>query len=308
MKVAILAKTITPWQNGNLLYEEALRQGRDVLLVKQENTLSDIYIALSQYEPDFILLTGSRKKLELYKIAKSVAPVAIWDADNADSERLELWDRLEGLTDLIFTSIKGLEERLRVLAPRVEWVPQYYDQNFLEPTVDRLSSPSMFIYDLCFFGGKGDERRDSWRRTLGESKNYYTLFTGGSYPPKASQGALLANYYANSKIALGIERSHPFLFSGTSDRIFKATGCGAFYLTYNFEGLGELFEIGREIALYNGTYEDLVKKIDYYLANPEEREEIALRGQARTLRDHTITTRLSQYWEKMEACLEKATT
>ena len=85
LKVAILAKTITPWQNGNLLYEEALRQGRDVLLVKQENTLSDIYIALSQYEPDFILLTGSRKKHEPYKIAKSVAPVAIWDADNAEA-------------------------------------------------------------------------------------------------------------------------------------------------------------------------------------------------------------------------------
>ncbi|MHA1232416.1 MAG: CgeB family protein [Candidatus Helarchaeota archaeon] len=76
-------------------------------------------------------------------------------------------------------------------------------------------------------------------------------------------------------------------------RCFEITGCGAFCLTDRTLGIEKSFEIGKEIITYEGN-QDLIEKIDYYLDNDTEREEIAIRGQQRTYRDHTIEKRLKQ--------------
>ena len=77
-------------------------------------------------------------------------------------------------------------------------------------------------------------------------------------------------------------------------RIFEATGTGVFLLTEYFKNLESYFEIGREIETFTGKQE-LIGKIRYYIQNPEEREEIARRGQQRCLRDHSMGKRVSQF-------------
>jgi len=74
-------------------------------------------------------------------------------------------------------------------------------------------------------------------------------------------------------------------------RLFEATGSGAMLLTDNKVNLDDFFEIGKEAQVYNDA-SDLVKKIKYYSANPEEREKIARAGQNRTLKDHTYKVRM----------------
>lgn len=61
-------------------------------------------------------------------------------------------------------------------------------------------------------------------------------------------------------------------------RTFEATGMGAFLLTEHFKNLKNYFIPGKEIETYRDGKE-LVEKIDYYLAHPESRMEIARRGQ-----------------------------
>ena len=50
---------------------------------------------------------------------------------------------------------------------------------------------------------------------------------------------------------------------------------------------------------------DLVQKIRYYLAHPEEREEIARRGYERTVREHSTQKRLLALFSTIGRPLEK---
>ncbi len=77
-------------------------------------------------------------------------------------------------------------------------------------------------------------------------------------------------------------------------RIFEGTACGALVLTDSIaNGLNQLFEVGKEIIIYQDDAE-LLDKIAYYLAHDEERERIAQAGQRRTWQQHLYTHRVQQ--------------
>jgi glycosyltransferase involved in cell wall biosynthesis len=73
-------------------------------------------------------------------------------------------------------------------------------------------------------------------------------------------------------------------------RTFETTGCGTFLLTNYTPGLEKLFDIGKEIVVYNDL-NDLDNKVEYYLENEEEREKIAKAGYERSKKDHTYFER-----------------
>ena len=73
-------------------------------------------------------------------------------------------------------------------------------------------------------------------------------------------------------------------------RTFETTGCGTFLLTNYTPGLEKLFDIGKEIVVYNDL-NDLDNKVKYYLENEEEREKIANAGYERSKTDHTYYER-----------------
>ena len=83
-------------------------------------------------------------------------------------------------------------------------------------------------------------------------------------------------------------------------RIFEGTACGALVLSdSSANGLDQLFEIGKEIVVYQDDA-DLLSKIAYYLAHDDERERIARAGQQRTLHEHLYTHRI---WRILETCM-----
>ena len=73
-------------------------------------------------------------------------------------------------------------------------------------------------------------------------------------------------------------------------RTFETTGCGTFLLTNYTPGLEKLFDIGKEIVVYD-SIEDLDNKVKYYLDNPEEINKIAKAGHERAKKDHTYYER-----------------
>jgi len=77
-------------------------------------------------------------------------------------------------------------------------------------------------------------------------------------------------------------------------RIFETTGVGSFLLTGHYENLSRHFTVGEEIETFTSEGE-LIEKIRYYLAHPDRRREIAARGQARCLHDHSMTQRVQQF-------------
>ena len=79
-------------------------------------------------------------------------------------------------------------------------------------------------------------------------------------------------------------------------RIFKVTGCGGFLLTDYTEGIEGLYETGKEIVCFS-DFDDLIKKIKYYLKHNEEREKIAQAGYEYSLREHTCEKRFNEIFK-----------
>ncbi len=76
-------------------------------------------------------------------------------------------------------------------------------------------------------------------------------------------------------------------------RLYEATGVGTLLLTDWKENLPELFQPGREVAVYRNA-EECNELIEYYLEYEEQREEIARCGQSRTLAEHTYLQRMRE--------------
>jgi hypothetical protein len=77
-------------------------------------------------------------------------------------------------------------------------------------------------------------------------------------------------------------------------RLFEVTGMGACLLTDRKDNLGDLFEEGKEVVVFDDA-QDAVKKLRWLLANPAAREAIALAGQQRTLREHALGHSIKEF-------------
>lgn len=73
-------------------------------------------------------------------------------------------------------------------------------------------------------------------------------------------------------------------------RTFETLGCRTMLMTNYTDGLADLFDIGRELVVYDSP-EDLLAKTRYYLEHDAEREAIAEAGYKRVKRDHTYKER-----------------
>lgn len=88
-------------------------------------------------------------------------------------------------------------------------------------------------------------------------------------------------------------------------RLYEATGVGTLLLTDHKDNLGELFEIGKEVIAYTSK-EEAAEMIHYYLAHPDEAQEIARAGQKRTLSEHTYRHRMKELVEILQRYLAKS--
>ena len=120
-----------------------------------------------------------------------------------------------------------------------------------------------------------------------------------NYRGQAGHLREVVHIYRHSAINIDINRIYQ------SDiitmRVFDVIASGGFILTEYTPALDDVFDVGVEIATYR-TMEELVEKVDYYLAHPQERQKIIDAGRARVLREHTMAHRadrmLSEIHEK----------
>ncbi len=98
-----------------------------------------------------------------------------------------------------------------------------------------------------------------------------------------------AKAFSAAKIVLN--NLNPGEIWGINCRAFEIPACGGFEMINYRKGLSQLFEIDKEIVSFN-NYNDLIEKIDYYLANDTDANAIAEAGRIRAHKDHTYTHRL----------------
>lgn len=97
--------------------------------------------------------------------------------------------------------------------------------------------------------------------------------------------------YHNTKINLNITLH--CIETGVPQRVFDVLASGGFLLSNYQQELVELFEPGKELAVYHNM-EELEELVEYYLTHEEERRAIALAGQKKVLQLHDYHDKLEQ--------------
>lgn len=81
-------------------------------------------------------------------------------------------------------------------------------------------------------------------------------------------------------------------------RPFEIAACGGFCISGYADDFESYYKENEEMVFYRSPA-DLIEKIRYYLAHPEERERIAKAGYERTLREHTAEKRFNAMFRVM---------
>ena len=215
-----------------------------------------------------------------------------------------LWfDKIKGIYNLLMCETRGIVPLLKDYADEVIWIPQFFDQRYYWCTEKR----GQYAFDLGFLGGPNPEQssvRLEFLMQLIEDK-YDTQVGGGDFfwghlqkkiPPAQyfSNGMLIggemAKFYSRARIGLNfVNDKLPQYELGVSNRIFKAVGSGCLLLTPEIDGLEEFLISGKHCVTYSPMdYHDFTEKIDFFLKNARQREEIAARGREHVLQNYNI--------------------
>lgn len=137
------------------------------------------------------------------------------------------------------------------------------------------------VYDVTFIGTPKADRREMLEYLLKNNVNLRIFgYNWGNYPSlKEVYGGILSpeDYpitTEQTKINLCFSKNMSGI-TNMKGRFLEISNCKAFTLVEYFPYLSELFKEGKEIIFFK-TKEELLKKIEYYLNNEKEREEIAL--------------------------------
>lgn len=124
----------------------------------------------------------------------------------------------------------------------------------------------------------------------------YDLPNHLSLHPPVDYQREMPEIFRRSKINLNF--TIPNITDGVPLRVFDILSCGGFLLTDYRNTLGELFQDGQDLVIFHGM-EDMMKKADYYLNHPAEREEIARHGMEKVRSLHTYHLRLTEMFRKL---------
>lgn len=119
--------------------------------------------------------------------------------------------------------------------------------------------------------------------------------------PPVEYGKAAALVFAGSKINLNIALKG--IEGGTPQRIMDIMGAGGFVLTSYCEETADLFEEDKEIVMFR-TPEELVEKVEYYLAHDRERRKIAEGGYEKVMKRYTYENKMQEIIEWIKRGVE----
>lgn len=225
-----------------------------------------------------------------------------------DYLRFTYWREMAKYYDFVFTIQKGecIEKIKAAGAGEVHYLPTACDPFFHAPLQlsqedkERWGSPISFV-------GAGYHNRV---QTFASLANYPFKIWGSEWPNGKPFDRLVQeesrrikpeeyikifnatdvnlNLHSSSERD-GVDPSGDFV----NPRTFELAASGSFQLCDNRQLLPELLEVGKEVITFS-TREEMIEKMEYYLARPEERKQVCDRARARVLKDHSYDRRMEQ--------------
>lgn len=304
--VGDIGRVIDVSQNGIRIAQSWAFQRHNVQTL--HFTTPDIIEKILKHRPEFCLVTMGRKFD--HSILKELRDKGIflvqWIPDEYGPKDPPggLWfDGIKGIYNLLMCETRGIVPLLKDYADEVIWIPQFFDQRYHRCTETR----GQYAFDLGFLGGPNPAQSSVRLEFLTQLiKDEYDVQVGGGdffwghlrekIPPAKyfSNGMLIggemSKFYSRARIGLNfINDKLPQYELGVSNRIFKTVGSGCMLLTPEIEGLQDLLIPGEHCITYSPIdYHDLCDKIDFFLKNPRQREEIVAKGQQHVLQNYNI--------------------
>lgn len=291
---------------------ETLRGLVRELLVLSPN--DNLVMAAMQHRPDLVLvLEGLACPVEKIDAIREMGiRTAIWFTD--DPYYTDATASLASHYDVIFTlELECVPFYLGCGCRQVHYLPFAANPAIYRPK----PVPVNYRYDISFIGSAYWTRVDFFDRIASFLAERHTYISGiwwdrlrhyKQLAPKIELGKWMgaeetASYYYGSKIVINLHRStnDPTYNKNTqgigavspNPRTFEIASCGTLQMTDVRSDLGRFYVPGKEIVTYSSP-EELMQKIDYYLAHEEERTAIALNALRRTLQEHTYVHRLDR--------------
>jgi spore maturation protein CgeB len=218
------------------------------------------------------------------------------------------WGTIDlGPYDLLVSADPAYIERFRQRSKRADYLPHAFETTIL----DRLGpAPAAPETGVCFVGSLTSEHLDrlGLLERIAARVSMTCWVRGGEIVPEGSPlkatlrppvwGYDMYRVLRNSRVVLN--RHVDFALGVAANiRLYETTGVGTLLLTDHANNLGELFEGGRECAVYRDA-DECVRLIEHYLRHEDQRRQVAAAGQARTLRQHTFRQRMQRLIQLVE--------
>lgn len=184
-------------------------------------------------------------------------------------------------------------------------LPLAADTSIFHP---KATNPN-YEYDVAYVGNdiKGEE---CTMRYLYPATNYkFGLFGNWNLQPhpysrmlaKLSQGYItpdeLAKLYSSAKIILNFTGQDSAIWDAMNLRFFEVLACRGFLISDKIPSAEREM---KDCVVFTDGYQDLNQKIEYYLARPQERKEIAERGYQYIIQNATTQIRAKQLYQFIE--------
>lgn len=195
-------------------------------------------------------------------------------------------------TDFVFQPDGDNNERFKQMGINAYWLPPavFEDGCYL------LDRPK--VHDVVFVGSWQDYHGEwTWRRQLiswlfNMYGSRFEVFPKGE-PVRENA---LNELYASTKIVIGDSIMADHNKTYTTDRIFETTGRGGFIIYPNIEWVAKQFD--GQLATYEvGDFTQLHNKIEFFLENESEREQMRKACFEITKNNHTYKQRFEKILE-----------
>jgi spore maturation protein CgeB len=254
----------------------------------------------------FVLFTDEIAPRTLEEIARrTAAPTINWFAD--DHWRFENFTRhyAPSLTWSVTTDADSIEKYRAIGCNNVirsQWACNRYAYSKVTDELD---------HDVTFVGQPHGDRREVIERL--RAAGHKVECWGFGWPAGRVNHEEMVRIFSSSRINLNLSNSsepdmrlrariyrlvkrideggpRPSQIKG---RTFEVPGSGGFLLTDRVPHLQDYFELDKEIAVFDST-EDLLERVGWWLAHPDERAAVAEAGYRRVLAEHTYDHRFQE--------------
>ena len=193
-----------------------------------------------------------------------------------------------------------------VVTNAIEAVPRYRELN--ARVIQTIPNTGIAIdhdwsnieekYDVSFVGSRFYADREQWINELKDRNIPIHLFGGGGGGYVSFEQMI--DIFKTSKINLNFSGTGPYYWiHQIKGRVFQVCMAGGFMLTEYAPGIGNYFEIDKEIVCFHNA-EEMVNKIIYYLDHDEERRAIAQAGWKRAISEYTSFHMVSNVFNEIE--------